>query len=79
MSSLNSDELFISIILIAILAYVVTSTVLFIIDIVKSRKEHRKIKVGILVMFIIAMNLAATVAGVCIMLGLLAYAIMTSM
>lgn len=43
----------------AIMAFIALSVVLFIIDGVKAKRQHRKRKAGITVMFVIAMIIAA--------------------
>lgn len=79
MSHFSSDELFVCLIGLALAAFVITSVVLFIVDCVKAKREHRRIKVGILVMFIIAMHSALCCAAIMAFLWILGYAIMTSM
>lgn len=76
---LNSDEIFVLTIGFIVLAYAVTSTVLFIVDGVKAKRQGRRRKVAPIVMFITGMVLFAAAAGIVLFLYLLMYAIMTSM
>ncbi|MCR4671015.1 MAG: hypothetical protein K5643_07490 [Saccharofermentans sp.] len=76
---LNSDEIFVLTIGFIVLAYAVTSTVLFIVDGVKAKRRGRRRKVAPIVMFITGMVLFAAAAGIVLFLYLLMYAIMTSM
>ena len=47
-----------------IIAYILVSIVLFIIDAVKAKRQRRKIKPGFKIMFIIAMILAAIMLAI---------------
>ena len=67
------------IIIIALIAYIITSVVLFIVDSIKAKREGRKRKVWIIVMFIVAIALAVIAALTIALMGLLAYMIMRSM
>lgn len=59
-------------------AYIVVSVVRFIIDGVKAKREHRNIKTGIKIMFIIAVILAALlVITVIVFIFLMAFGIFT--
>ncbi|MBO4460088.1 MAG: hypothetical protein J5778_05450 [Clostridiales bacterium] len=79
MVHMNSDEIFITIIGLAILGFVITSTVLFIVDWVKARREKRRRKIVFIVLFLAAIDLALVIAGFIGLLYFIGYAIMTSM
>lgn len=60
-------------------AYVIVSTVLFIKDSVKVKKQHVKRSIPILVMFIIAMVVVDASLVLAGLIGFLAYAVMKGM
>ncbi|MBP5654799.1 MAG: hypothetical protein J6X33_04740 [Clostridiales bacterium] len=79
MGGMKSDELFLCIMGIALAAFVIPSAVLFIVECVKAKREHRRKKLGFMVAFIIAMHVTLTCAAAYAFLWLMGYAIMKSM